>query len=223
MVAAETEGPTGDAIVVPAHPQLAIPEWVPPAVVGPATEALHRIDAEHGGSLGITSTLRGEGRTTIAIACAIGAAYDLGLRTVLVDLDLANPRLGAVVGNPPAGQFGRFLRGECGVAECIHWHDARLGIISTGPDDESAAGHLTPAVWRGALNALGTVAEVVVADLPPLTPAGRGARLADSCDAVLMVVRAGTASIEQIRRAVRTLDEPPPVLLNRIGKPRKRR
>src|SRR5215203_3138985 len=69
-----------------ASPDPPIPTWVPDEVVGPATEALHRIGAEQGGTVGITSTLRGEGRTTIAMACAIGAAYDFGLRTILVDL-----------------------------------------------------------------------------------------------------------------------------------------
>src|SRR2546423_9819347 len=48
--------------------------------------------------LGITSTIRGEGRTSVALAMARVQREDYGRSGLLVDLDFANPKLARLCG-----------------------------------------------------------------------------------------------------------------------------
>src|SRR2546430_8763431 len=43
-------------------------------------------------SIGVTSALRGEGRTSVALALAAVQREDFGRSVILVDMDLENPR-----------------------------------------------------------------------------------------------------------------------------------
>jgi hypothetical protein len=56
--------------------------------------------------------------------------------------------------------------------------------------------------------------DVVVADLPPLFPAGPGEQAIEDFAQTLLVVRAGRTPMPVIRSAVSHFEHPPPVLLN---------
>ncbi len=195
------------------------PNWVPFAMVESMAEALARIGTHP--SVGITSTFRGEGRTTAAAAAAIALSYEFGRKTVLVDLDLTKPGLHIVAGRPLGPGMTELLRGEADLDDCLWWHHEKLGVMTAGSMTEGTPPPL--ANFGKVLEGIGRSAEVVVADLPPLPPHGPGARLASQCATTLLVVRAGATPVSEIRRAVRTLDIPPPVVINRLQPARRRK
>jgi Mrp family chromosome partitioning ATPase len=190
------------------------PPWVPPSVVDLVAEAVAKLVPRPGTTLGITSTRRGEGRTTIAAASGIALAYDLGLKTLLVDLDLEKPQLTTLVG--AAGRPGvlELVSGRATTGDCVEWQQDRLGTIGAG----TSQGDFRPSLasYVGVMMQLLGEADVVVADLPPLPPHGAGARLASLCTQVLFVVKAGATTTDEMSRAVRALESPPPVIINRI-------
>jgi Mrp family chromosome partitioning ATPase len=138
--------------------------------------------------LAITSTRRGEGRTTLAL-CLAKAAAEAGVKVALVDADGENPQ----------------LVNELGVEAACGWHDVVLG---KQPMSESAIVSLedkltffpwtTPGAIKSlndpqvtrVLKAMASVHELVILDLGP-TP-GRETRLfedGESCpvDAAILV------------------------------------
>jgi Mrp family chromosome partitioning ATPase len=199
------------------------PLWVPTAVVASTANALTRIHGDGTSSLGITSALRGEGRTTIAMAAAVAERYDYGRKTILVDLDFGRASIGERTGDALSPGLAEYLRGTAELDECIRWHDRLLGVLPAGAVGEDID-LLTSAILRSwALKQIGLLADVVVADLPPLPPVGGGARLLGTFNTVLLVVRAGFTTTESVRTAMRSFDTPPPVLLNRVGRHAPRR
>lgn len=202
------------------------PPWVGRQIMASTADALNHIHHLHAGStgtLGFTSALRGEGRTTIALAAAIAERFDFGRKTVLVDLDFTKPSLGTRTGALPCPGLAEYLRGEAALADCICWQDDRLGVIPAGAVDDEAE-DLTSAFLRTwALDQIALHAEVVVADLPPLPPNGAGARLAAAFASVVLVVRSGVTSSDVVETAVRSLPTPPPAILNRLERPGSKR
>src|SRR5499427_1558581 len=69
--------------------------------------------------LGITSALREEGRTSIALAMAIVQREDYGRRVALVDMDLENPSLARRAGLEPWPGIAELTRREATVDEVL--------------------------------------------------------------------------------------------------------
>src|SRR5579871_381342 len=69
-----------------------------PAVESACSFALQRIRGAHLSSIGVTSTLRREGRSTVAAATALVQRYEYGRKVLLVELDLDAPSIGKTMG-----------------------------------------------------------------------------------------------------------------------------
>jgi Mrp family chromosome partitioning ATPase len=185
-------------------------------VVAAVANGLTKIQAGDSPTLGITSTLRGEGRTTIALAAAIVERYDFGRKTILLDLDLANPSVGSRTGAPTSPGLADYLLGTADLEASICWHDNLLGVVTAGSYQGDPERLVSGFLRSQVLEELGSLADVVVADLPPLPPAGAGARLAPLFATVMMVVRAGSTSTDLVAEAIRSLPTPPPAILNHV-------
>src|SRR5215471_13889576 len=69
--------------------------------------------------LGVTSSLREEGRTSIALAMAVVQREDYGRRVALVDMDLENPALARRAGLEPWPGIAELTRREATVDEVL--------------------------------------------------------------------------------------------------------
>jgi Mrp family chromosome partitioning ATPase len=168
-------------------------------------------------SIGVTSCLRGEGRSTIAIGMAAAAYHVYGLRAILVELDFERPSLAARLGIDPGPGVAEILRQEASIEECLHLpDDGSLGAIVMGDAGANPSAMLSSLRTSNLVQDLGGLCDVVIADLPPLSPIGQAAHLSQLFSTVLLIVRSGNAPVTQIRRALDDLDRPPPVILNRV-------
>jgi Mrp family chromosome partitioning ATPase len=164
--------------------------------------------------LGVTSCRRQEGRSTIAAGMAIAQAHEYQRRTVLVDLDLEHPSLADTFGLSAAPGVVELLREETAVGSCLQIIDENLMVVTAG-DISSANRHLLrEATATQLLAVLGSRCDVVVADLPPLTPRSGAARLADLCGAVAIVIRSGAVDRAEIEEAVSCLTGPVYAVVN---------
>jgi capsular exopolysaccharide synthesis family protein len=137
----------------------------------------------------VTSTLPGEGKTTLALSLAASAARS-GRKTVVVDVDLRHPSVAREMGQPFGPGLVEFLTGEATADEVIHAADFQSNLhfipvrgLTTSPVDLLESGEMA-----SLLTALRTRYHYVFLDGPPalVTDARAAAFLADT---VLYAVR----------------------------------
>jgi polysaccharide biosynthesis transport protein len=137
----------------------------------------------------VTSTLPGEGKTTLALSLAVSAARS-GRKTVVVDVDLRHPSVAREIGQPFGPGLVEFLTGEATLDEIIHVADfqSNLHFIPVKGLTSSPVDLLESREMATLLKALRSRYHYVFLDGPPalVTDARAAAFLADT---VLYAVR----------------------------------
>lgn len=153
-------------------------------------------------TVGITSTVRGEGRSSIAIATALAQRYRFP-KTILLEADLERPSLAKMLGVQGDPGVAEVIREEAGLAACIQWPTPTLGVLTAGSVGSEAtllASHLLSVDIIPAL--LGHCDSLVI-DLPPF--AGVGVGLARLCPTVLLVIKARSTPKDKVSRVAAEL------------------
>lgn len=159
----------------------------------------------------VTSSVLGEGKTTVAVNLARAAALS-GEQVVLVEGDLRRPSFhehfpieqavggltNAVIGGGSARDFIQY--DVLGIPN--------LGVLPSGPLPPSSAEILRSASMGVVLRDLAETAELVIVDAPPLLPVADAQILLDrpEIDSCLIVARSYFAKRDQVRRTRAVLD-----------------
>lgn len=157
--------------------------------------------------IGITSSVEGEGRTTIATGVAAAMAADLDAPVVLVEADLTHPGVHHILGVAPEPGICEFLRGECELATALRQVSDRFFVLPAGDARGEASRlirQLTTADLRTRLDSSGAL---MVLDLPPILSYSYGVLAATMAEALAFVVRAGQTTNTQVRDALSRLDD----------------
>ena len=187
---------------------------VPSAVLTACLAAVRRMGESELTDVAVTSTRRGEGRSTVALGTALVMRARPDSTTVVLELDFEHPSLAASLHLPPGPGLAELLRGERPLEECLTWVTPQLGVVRAGGVQDDAE-HLAVAFAGSSLLAqLAAAGHRVVGDLPPLPPHGRADRILGPFAATLLVVRAGRTPLAELRSAVGALPAPPAVILN---------
>jgi Mrp family chromosome partitioning ATPase len=164
--------------------------------------------------LGISSSLRGEGRTSVAAAMAIAQARDYGRPTLLLDADFDGPGLADRFGVPPIPGVSEVIRGRASVDKALHQVDENLTLMTAGDVGNASSRLATQLVSSGLLAELQMDYEAMIADLPALLGSPTGVLLAEAFDNPLLVLRAEVTPVSKVREAVSSLPSQPVVMLN---------
>jgi protein-tyrosine kinase len=151
----------------------------------------------------ITSSLPAEGKTFVTANLAQSIIRQPDRRVLLIDADLRASRLHVALGAPSTPGLSDYLRGEAD----------EYAIIQSGPDENlcfipggnqvSNPSELLPSDrMRHLLDVVTPMFDFVILDSPPATPVHDPSMLADLCDGVLFVVRAGVTEFEVAEKAV---------------------
>jgi Mrp family chromosome partitioning ATPase len=166
--------------------------------------------------LGVTSSISGEGRTTVAVGLAEALATDLGIRAVLVEADLERPVLAQRFGLAPTPGLADVLRAGGWLTEVMQRVSDGLFVVTAGTDqgDASRLMHQLPLLDPFHEHQVGSA--VTILDLPPILNHSYGPLAARVTDALLLVVRAGVTPAELVREAIGRLEDRSPrgVVLN---------
>jgi Mrp family chromosome partitioning ATPase len=165
-------------------------------------------------NLGVTSSVREEGRTSIALAMAAVHREDYGRNVVLVDMDFENPTLARRHDLDPWPGLAELARGEARLDEVLQPVADGIRLIAAGAIADTATRSATEIVKRGLLERIQGEADVVIGDLPPLLGGGPGAAAARAFESLLLVVRAGVTPVARVKEAAADLHVTPNVLLN---------
>ena len=198
---------------VPILPQSPRESLVAEDILEGCRRAIQQLDLDSISSIGITSAVHGEGRTSVALAVALALA-EYGLNPILVELDFAQPELGQRLGVVKTPGLADLAEGRANLNDILRSVAPGLVLIPAGVLHGSGQRALRQLATIGLVEKLSSEGHVVVADLPPLLGNSVG-RLAVSLVAdLILVVRAGVVPVGSIKEAINGLPVEPKVLLN---------
>ena len=170
-------------------------------------------------SLGITSSITGEGKSFVAIMMAHILANDSMSPVVLVECDWDNVGLDNYFGFPVTPGLAEWLRGECTEEDMRHKINDNLTIIRAGDGKHDAVRLLQQITKRGLRKTLAHNDENLLIDLPPVITCSYSVFAASMVDALALVVRAGVTPDNLVADACLSLDNLPVqgLILNQVG------
>ena len=160
-------------------------------------------------TLMITSSVPGEGKTTLAVNLAIAIAKQ-GKRVILVDADPRNPSVAEqlnIMTRKEQG-LGAVLRDQISAEEALTEVNVSAGelrvLYGTEPQAQDAK-LLGTAAMKRLVNTLSQEADIVILDTAPSELLADAPALAKYVEAALYVVKYDHAKIRQIRTGVQAL------------------
>ena len=164
--------------------------------------------------LGVTSTLRGEGRTSIAMAMASIQRNDYNRTVALVDMDLENPTLARRHGRDPWPGLAEVATGKATLDQVQQRITDGISLVPGGVIAVSTSRTVADVLKADLLSELNSRFDVLIVDLPPLLGGGAVPSASRVVDNLVLVVRAGVTPVARIMEATADLHVTPAVVLN---------
>ncbi|OYY25783.1 MAG: hypothetical protein B7Y63_09920 [Sulfurovum sp. 35-42-20] len=141
--------------------------------------------------IAVTSTVGGEGKTTVCIN--LGAIMSMSdKKTVILNLDMRKPTLHQRFGLTNEHGMSTLLAGRTKLADAIqHTEYANLDVISSGPVPPNPSELIQSELMEKILEKLREVYDVVILDTPPVGLVTDARTLMHFADTSIYVVRAG--------------------------------
>ena len=155
----------------------------------------------------ITSSIPGEGKSTVAINLAASLA-GAGSRVLLADCDLRKPFLHKYlqIGNNTPGLTAA-ITGVAGLNDCIfHLVEMNIDYLSSGPIPPNPAELLGSKRMQELIEELSNQYDYILFDTPPASIVTDAAVLSRMTDGYIFVVRHRSTKIEAAQLAKRNLD-----------------
>ncbi|MCY7321985.1 MAG: polysaccharide biosynthesis tyrosine autokinase, partial [Phormidesmis sp. CAN_BIN36] len=166
-------------------------------------------------SIVITSTLAGEGKSTLAVGLAISAAR-LHKRVLLVDADLRRPNLHKLLNLPNEQGLSTLLVSQSPIPQQIEVQDPSLrgniSVLTSGPTPADPVKLLSSQRMKEVIAAFEQTYDLVIVDAPPALGMVDAMLTASCCSGVLLVGRINQVSRSKLAQAMEMLNQ-----LNLIG------
>jgi capsular exopolysaccharide synthesis family protein len=150
----------------------------------------------------ISSALPAEGKSTVAANLAVTLAL-AGQRVALVDADLRRPKLASRLGVDQSVGTTSVLIGRIGLVEALQsYSETGLDVLASGPRPPNPSELLQSHAMRDLIAELRLRYDVVLIDSPPLLPVTDAALLAAQADGLIVVMRHGKTTRDQLAHAL---------------------
>lgn len=171
--------------------------------------------------IGVTSSVPGEGKTTLAANLAVSFAR-AGQRVVLVSCDLRRPRVHEFFGLSNDVGLTSVLIGQASLADATKRvpNESRLAVITSGPVPPNPAEILSLNRVVSIVDEVAAQADMVILDCPPVLPVSDTLLVSRLADGMLVLASVQQTTTKQLHRSVELLAQvEAPVLgivLNRV-------
>lgn len=160
--------------------------------------------------IGVTSALRGEGKSTTSVNIAYTLAQRGG-KVLLIEADLRLPTLAKRVRVKTRPGLSNLLAGQCGGNETLQSSGliSNLWVMTAGDIPPNPAELLGSANMEVTVNALSELFDVIVIDLPPVTAVTDALIVSKIVDGMLIVVRQNycdRGAVDEVVRQMRFVD-----------------
>ena len=182
---------------------------------------LSALDNQHNAWL-ITSSVPGEGKTTLAMNIGFAMAQMETGGVILIDGDLRRAVLAKRLGLPPrALGLSHFLAHEAELDACIHFlPESKLHVMPAGLIPPNPSELLSSHRFSLLLDALQSRFSVILFDSPPVHNVSDAYLLAQYVNSVIYVVHADKTPLAVVKRGIKGLqhfgDVMPSIILNKI-------
>jgi len=150
----------------------------------------------------ITSSTPAEGKTFVVANLAQSFIRQTGRRVLLIDSDLRASRRHCHLGAQDRPGLSDYLSGDCDEFEVTQvGPEENLCLIPGGREVSNPSELLHSDRMRGLLDRMASIFDWIILDSPPALAVHDASILADMCDGVLFVVRAGTTDHELAAKA----------------------
>ncbi len=159
------------------------------------------------GTILITSALPGEGKTFVAANLAQAIVRQAERRVLIIDADLRSSRLHGMLGAPAAPGLSDYLRGDVNeLAVTQSGQEGNLWFIPGGTKTANPSELLSNGRLKSLLDHMAPFFDWIILDSPPCLPVMDANVVADFCDGLLFVVKAGSTPAEIAQRARQELE-----------------
>ncbi len=160
------------------------------------------------GSLLVTSSSPGEGKSTTAANLAVSMAQS-HKRIILVDTDLRRPNLHKVFGMAnKRGLTSLMLDESLGVDDVLQPTDLEnLRVLTSGPLPPNPAEVLNSAQMQDIIEQLKACSDLVIFDSPPVLAVADAVILSGRLNNTLLVVQAGKTRSDMVKRSLTALNQ----------------
>jgi capsular exopolysaccharide synthesis family protein len=166
---------------------------------------LHTQKRVGGHVLQVTSSVPGEGKSTIAASLAISAATG-HVRTVLIDLDLHRPGSTKLLGQSEKPGVADFLMGKSTSEGVVQLNDTLpMSIVGAGSVDMLRPGLVESQQLESLITRLRREYELVIIDTPPILAVADAVLISRCCDSTILVVAWRDTSSQLVEQAVSLL------------------
>ncbi len=166
-------------------------------------------------SIVITSTLAGEGKSTLAVGLAVSAAR-LHQRVLLIDADLRRPNLHKLLNLPNEQGLSTLLVSQSPIPQQIEIQDTSLrgniSVLTAGPTPADPAKLLSSQRMKEILATFEQTYDLVIVDAPPALGMVDAVLTASCCSGVLLVGRINQVTRPKLTQSIEMLNQ-----LNLIG------
>jgi protein-tyrosine kinase len=150
----------------------------------------------------VTSSVPAEGKTFVAANLAQSIVRQPDRKVLLIDADLRASRLHQVLGASRTPGLSDYLRGDADEFKVVQkGTDAHLCLIPAGSEASNPSELLLNDRMKRLLELMTPIFDWIIIDTPPALPVHDASMMADLCDGVLFVVRAGATDHEMAAKA----------------------
>jgi capsular exopolysaccharide synthesis family protein len=153
----------------------------------------------------VTSTLPGEGKSTVAVELAAMLA-ERGQKTLLVECDFRLPTFATRFDVGSQGGLALWLAGVDNTGPTRHFVSSSLSVVTSGPPVPNPVVLLGSERMRAFLADARRTSQFVILDAPPVMGLADSRVLAPMADGVMIVVRAGKTQKPSLERACAQLE-----------------
>jgi len=188
------------------------------------TQILQKTGEQSGTTIMITSALPGEGKTLTSINLALTFAKEYNQTVMLVDSDLRQQRVHEYLGFRSDKGLADYLLDRAALSDLIVWPGVeKFTVISGGRTVMASSELLSSPRMRDLVKELKSryPERYVFFDVAPVLVGADALAFAPQVDYIILVVRAGSTSIADVKRALALLprEKVLGVVLNRAEEP----
>lgn len=164
-----------------------------------------------GNSILVTSAAPDEGKTTVSLCLAVTASC-AGQTALLIDGDLRRSSLTTAIGGDESAGLIEVLLGQVKAGEAIRPaaieapNSEKVSFLSAGRKPPQSLGAVEWSKARPAFKSISQEFGLVFLNSPPVLATNDALLFAGMVDAILLVVRTGSANLDEIKRAKEHLE-----------------
>jgi capsular exopolysaccharide synthesis family protein len=159
-------------------------------------------------SLAITSTVNGEGKSTIALGLAFAAAQNLGTQVLLVETEMQQPQLAEDFNLEGSVGLSQYLYGEVEIEAILQpTRIPNVWLLPAGHPVNNPGPLIRSARFKALMETLYSAYPTVIVDVPPMLTSPHAAVITGQAESVVLVARAGRTHVDDARNAVRAVGQ----------------